>query len=69
MKAAVLVVLVVAVSAQVRLTATVAGQQVSIPVLGIIAVVVVLALAAVVLVLARQLLRDGLRLRPRPVNT
>jgi hypothetical protein len=57
------------VSAQTRLTATVLGSPVSVPVLGLVALAVVLALAAVVLFLLRSILRDGgLRLRPRTVG-
>jgi hypothetical protein len=56
-------------SAQTRLTLTVVGMPVSVPVLGIIALAVVLALAAAVLVLLRLLVRDGLNLRPRMVPT
>jgi hypothetical protein len=56
------------VSARIRLTGIVLGQPVSIPVLGIVALVLALGLAAVVLVLLRLLVRDGLRLRPRPVT-
>jgi hypothetical protein len=51
-----------------RLNAVVLGRPVSIPWLDLIAAAVVLALAAVVLVLLRLLIRDGLGLRPRPVN-
>jgi len=57
------------VSAQTRLTATVAGLPVSIPVLGLVALAVVLVLAALVLFLLRSILRDGgLLLRPRTVG-
>ena len=64
----VLVVLGLIAAARTRLTGTVLGLPVSVPVLGVVAVVLVLALAAVVLVLARLLLRDGLGLRPRAVT-
>jgi hypothetical protein len=57
------------VSAQARLTATVLGAPVSVPVLGLVALAVVLALLALVLHLARMMLRDGLRLRPAAVTT
>jgi hypothetical protein len=57
------------VSAKVRLNAVVLGQPVSVPVLWPVFAAVVLALAAAVLVLLRLLIRDGLRLRPRPVVT
>jgi hypothetical protein len=57
------------VSAKTRVNATVLGQPVSVPVLGIVFTAVVLLLAALVLVLLRLLIRDGLRLRPRMVNT
>ena len=66
---AVLVVVGLVASAHARLTAVLAGQPVSVPVLLIVAVVVVLALAALVLYLARTLLRDGLRLRPAMAAT
>jgi len=59
---AVLAVLVV--SANVRLSAVVAGHPWSVSLLLAVAAVVVLALAVAVLALARALLRDGLRLRP-----
>jgi len=55
------------VSARTRLTMTVHGAAVSVPVLWLVAAIVVLALAALTLWLARMLLRDGLRLRPRTV--
>ena len=57
------------VSARTRVNATVLGQPVSVPLLWLVFATVVLALAALVLVLLRLLLRDGLRLRPRMVNT
>ena len=60
--ALVLAVIGLAVSARTRLTGSVLGQQLSIPVLWLIAAAVVLALAVVVLALARVVLRDaGLR--------
>lgn len=59
----------IVVSAQTRLNAVVLGQPVSVPVLWLVFAAVVLALATLVLVLARLLLRDGLRLRPRMVAT
>jgi hypothetical protein len=64
-------VLLLAVTAQARLTATVGGTPVSVPVLWLIVLAVVLALAAAVLWLLRTILREGafLRLRPRVVNT
>ena len=61
----VLILLGLIVSAHTRVQATVAGAYLNIPVLGIVALAVVLALAAVLLVLARLLMQDGLRLRPR----
>ncbi len=58
------------VSARTRLTATVVGQPVAVPVLWLVAAAVVLALAAAVLYLLRSILRGGgLLLRPRVVNT
>ena len=58
-------VLGVAVSARTRLTAVVAGQAYSVPVITVVAVVVVLLRVAVVLLVARSVVRDGgLRLRP-----
>ena len=57
------------VSARTRVNATVLGQPVSMPVLWLVFATVVLLLAALVLVLLRLLIRDGLRLRPRMVNT
>jgi hypothetical protein len=65
----VFIVLGLIVSARTRLTMTVHGAVVSMPVLWLVAAVLALALAALVLWLARLLLRDGLRLRPRMVNT
>ena len=57
-------------SAQTRLTATVGGTPVSVPVLGIVAVAMVLALAVALLLLVRSGRRDGwLRLRPVVVTT
>jgi hypothetical protein len=66
--ALVLALLGLIVSARTRLTATVAGAQISVPVLWLVFAAVVLALAAVVLWLLRMILRDGLRLRPGTVN-
>lgn len=57
------------VSARTRVNAAVLGQPVSVPVLWLVFAAVVLLLAALVLVLLRLLVRDGLRLRPRMVNT
>ena len=57
------------VSARIRLTLTMHGAAVSVPLLWLVAAVLVLALAALVLWLARLLLRDGLRLRPVVVTT
>jgi hypothetical protein len=57
--------LALVVSARTRVTGVLLGQPV--PVLGIVALVLALALAAIVLVLLWLLVRDGLRLRPRPV--
>jgi len=56
-------------SARTRVNAIVLGQPVSVPVLGLVFAALVLLLAALVLVLLRLLVRDGLRLRPRMVNT
>ncbi len=53
------------VSAHTRVNLPVLGTT---PVLGLVVLAFVLALAAIVLVLARLLLRDGLRLRPRMVT-
>ncbi len=63
----VFIVLGLIVSARTRLTLTVHGAALSVPVLWLVAATVVLALAAVVLWLVRIILRDGLRLRPRMV--
>ena len=63
-----LAVLGLVVSVKTKLTFTVAGSAVQMPVLWLAFAAVTLALAALVLVLARQLLRDGLRLRPRVVT-
>jgi hypothetical protein len=63
----VLIALSLVVSARTRLTMTVHGAAVSVPLLWLVAAVLVLTLAALVLMLARLLLRDGLRLRPRMV--
>jgi ABC-type Mn2+/Zn2+ transport system permease subunit len=64
-----LVFLGLVVSARARLNAVLFGQPVSIPWIGVIAVVVALVLAVAVLVLARNLMQDGLGLRPRPRTT
>jgi hypothetical protein len=58
------------VAARTRLTMTVHGAAVSVPVLWLVAAAVVLALAAAVLYLARAAIRDGgfWRLRPRAVT-
>jgi hypothetical protein len=69
MIAPVLVVLAVVVAARTRLDAVVMGRPVSVPVIGILFTIVVLALAVAVLFLARQVLRDGLRLKPAAVTT
>lgn len=71
MKRLVLLFLVLVVTAQTRLTATVLGQPVSVPALWLVALAVVLALAALVLWLIRSAVRDGgfLHLQPRMVNT
>jgi len=58
-----------AVSSACRMRAVILGQPVSVPVLWLVAAGVVLALVAAVLLLARALVRDGLRLRPRAVVT
>ena len=55
------------VSARTRLTMTVHGAAVSVPVLWLVAAAVVLALAAVVLWLLRTAVRDGGFWRLRPV--
>jgi hypothetical protein len=49
---------VLAVAARTRLTGTVLGQPVSVPVIGVIALALVLALAALVLCLIRSVVRD-----------
>jgi hypothetical protein len=70
MKAALLVVLALAVTARTRLTGTVLGQPVSVPVLWLIAAAEVLALAAALLWLAFIIWRDGwLSLRSVAVTT
>ena len=56
------------ISAHTRINAVLLGQPVSIPVLGLIFIVALLLAAAAVLVVLRLLIRDGLRLRPRPVG-
>jgi hypothetical protein len=56
-----LALLALIVSARTRLTATVLGQPVSVPLLWLIAATIVLALAALVLVLLYLIIRD---LRP-----
>jgi hypothetical protein len=58
MKAALLVVVVLAVAARTRLTGTVLGQPVSVPVLWLVAAVIVLVLAALVLYFAWSIVRD-----------
>jgi hypothetical protein len=63
-----LVVAGVITSAFTRLNAVILGRAVSVPWLGVVAAAVVLLLAVAVLWLVRQLLRDGLRLRPRVVQ-
>ena len=65
----VLILLGLVVSARTRLNAVVLGQPVSVPVLWLVFAAAVLGLAALVLVLARQLLHDGLQLRPAVVST
>ena len=57
------------VAARTRLTMTVLGSPVSVPVLWLVAAILMLALAALALWLARLLLRDGLLLRSRMVAT
>jgi hypothetical protein len=64
----VLAFLALLVSARTRVTGVILGQPVSVPVLGLVFLAVALAFAVVVLVLLRLLVRDGLRLRPRPVT-
>ena len=61
---AVLLALLVAAHTYVR--ATVLGQMFAVPVLGILAVAVFLFAFAAVLVLLRQIIREGLHLRPVP---
>jgi hypothetical protein len=65
-----LVLLGLIVSARTRLTMTVHGTAVSVPVLWLVAAAIVLVLAAAVLYLARAAIRDGgfWRLRPRAVT-
>lgn len=66
---AIALVLVLAVTGQARLTATVGGTPVSVPVLWLIALAVVLALTAAVLFILRTMARDGWPgLRPRVVT-
>ena len=55
------------VSARTHITVT-APVHASIPVLGVVALALLLAVAAVFAAVARLLLRDGLRLRPRMVT-
>ena len=63
--ALVLALLGLAVSARTRLTGTVLGQPLSIPVLWLVAAAMVLALGVAVLCVLRAVARDGgLRLRP-----
>jgi hypothetical protein len=62
----VIVILALIAAARTRLTATVLGAPVSIPVLWLVAAVVLLALAAVVLAILRSIARDGW---PRLVTT
>jgi hypothetical protein len=57
------------VSARIRLSGVIFGRPVSVPLLGLVGVVLVLVLTAIILWLLRSLLRDGLRLKPRPVMT
>ena len=59
--------LVLLVAAHTRIMAMLFGQSVSVPVLGILAVAVFLFAFAAVLVLLRQIIREGLHLRPVPV--
>lgn len=63
MKAAALIVLVLAVAARTRLTGTVLGQPVDVPVLWVIAAAMVLALLGAVLLILRGLINDGMFLR------
>jgi hypothetical protein len=62
-KAAALIVLVLAVAARTRLTGTVLGQPVDVPVLWVIAAAMVLALLGAVLLILRGLINDGMFLR------
>jgi hypothetical protein len=62
----VIAVLALIAAARTRLTATLYGAPVSIPVLWLVALAVVLALAVVVLAIVRSMLRDGW---PRLVTT
>jgi hypothetical protein len=62
-KAAALIVLVLAVAARTRLTGTVLGQPVDVPVLWVIAATMVLALLGAVLLILRGLINDGMFLR------
>lgn len=64
MKAFLIAVLVLAVAARTRLTGTVLGQPVSVPVLWVIAAAVTLALLGAVLLVLRGLVNDGLLLHP-----
>ena len=61
----VLVVIGLVVSARIRLSAVIFGQPVSVSVLELVIAVLVLALTAMVLWLARLVIQDGLRSRPR----
>ena len=67
--ALVLGVVLLVVSALTKLRAVVAGQQVTIPALWLVLAAIVLALAIMLLWLIRQMVRDGLRLRPVVVRT
>lgn len=69
MKAALLVVLVLAVTARTRLTGTVLGQPVSVPVPLLIAAAVALALLGAMLLILRGLVNDGLLLHPATAGT
>ena len=62
----VIAVLTLIAAARTRLTATLCGAPVSIPVLWLVALAVALVLAAIVLVLIRSIVRDRAFLYQRP---
>ena len=56
--------LALVVAAHTYVRATLLGQPVAVPVLGIIALAVLLLVLALVLLLVRQIIREGFSLRP-----